>query len=407
MILILEFPAYTEARDLLLRHARPVGMETVPLDDSLGRILAEDLIAAENIPGFDRTAYDGYAFRASDIAGASRETPVTLRITEEIPAGATPTKTVTAGFCAKVLTGAPIPPGADTVINYEVTDFTDETVTFFEPVAHGSNIVRAGEDVEKGAVLARRGDVIDPGTVGTLAAQGVTQPLVFRRPRVAVLSTGSELVDADRTPGEGQIRNTNAHTLSAALRRIGAEPVYLGIAVDTAEGIAALLEKGLRECDAVISTGGVSVGDYDLTPAAMERAGVETLVRGVALKPGMACAYGVRGGKLVCGLSGNPASCVVNFYTVAQSALRALCGFRAPIPEEITLTLASAFSKPSKVTRVLRGTLDLRDGTARLLLPKSQGNAVLSSTIGCDVFAVVPAGSGPLEPGTKIKGFLL
>ena len=403
----MDFPSYTEARDALLRRVVPVGTEPVSLDECLGRVLAGDLIAAEDIPGFDRSSYDGYAFRAADLSGADSAAPVTLRITEEIPAGATPTCAVTPGTCAKVLTGAPIPPGADTVINYEVTEFTDEAVTFFAPVACGSNVVRAGEDVRKGTVLARRGDVIDPGTVGTLAAQGVTQPLVFRRVRVAVLSTGSELVDADRTPGAGQIRNSNAHTLSAALRRIGAEPVYLGIAVDTAEGIAALLEKGLRECDAVISTGGVSVGDYDLTPEAMERAGVETLVRGVALKPGMACAYGVRGGKLVCGLSGNPASCVVNFYTVALSALRALGGFRAPIPEEITLTLASAFSKPSKVTRVLRGTLDLRDGTARLLLPKSQGNAVLSSTIGCDVFAVVPAGSGPLEPGTKIKGFLL
>ena len=403
---MMEFPTYPAARDALLSRVRPVGTETVPLDASLGRILAEDLVAAENIPGFDRTAYDGYAFRAEDLAGATREAPVTLRITEEIPAGATPTKTVEAGDCAKVLTGAPIPPGADTVINYEVTRFTAEAVTFFEPVARGSNVVRAGEDVKKGAVLARRGDVIDPGTVGTLAAQGVTQPRVFRVPRVAVLSTGSELVDADRTPGPGQIRNTNAHTLGAALRRIGAEPVYLGIAVDTAEGIAACIERGLRECDAVISTGGVSVGDYDLTPDAMARCGIETLVRGVALKPGMACAYGVRDGKLMCALSGNPASCVVNFYTVALGALRALCGHRVPVPEEITLTLAGGFPKPSKVTRVLRGSVDLRDGTAKLI-PARQGNVVLSGTIGCDAYAIVPADSGPLADGTKLKGFLI
>ncbi len=402
----MEFPTYTEARDALLRRISPVGTEAVPLDESLGRVLAADLVAAEDIPGFDRTAYDGYAFRAADLANARRDAPVTLQITEEIPAGATPTKEVAPGTCAKVLTGAPIPSGADTVINYEVTRFTDAQVDFFEPVPRGSNVVRAGEDVRKGTVLACRGDEIDPGTVGTLAAQGVTRPLVYRRARVAVLSTGSELVDAGETPGAGKIRNTNAHTLSAALRRIGAEPVYLGIAPDTEEGIAALLEKGLRECDAVISTGGVSVGDYDLTPAAMDRAGVETLIRGVALKPGMACAYGVRDGKLVCALSGNPASCVVNFYTVAYGALRALCGLRAPVPEEITLTLSGGFPKPSKITRVLRGTLDLRSGTARLV-PKRQGNVVLSSTIGCDALAVIPAGSGPLEDGTKLKGFLL
>ncbi len=402
----MDFPTYPEARDALLACVRPVASERVPLDAALGRILAEDLVAAENIPGFDRTAYDGYAFRAEDLAAASREAPVTLRITEEIPAGATPKKEVTPGFCAKVLTGAPIPPGADTVINYEVTEFTDEAVTFFGPVARGSNIVRAGEDVKKGAVLARRGEVVDPGTVGTLAAQGVTRPLVFRAPRVAVLSTGSELVDAGETPGPGQIRNTNAHTLGAALRRIGAEPVYLGIAVDTAEGIAALIAQGLRDCDAVLSTGGVSVGDYDLTPDAMASVGVEMLMRGVAIKPGMACAFGIRDGKLVCALSGNPASCVVNFYTVVLPALRALCGHRVPVPEEITLTLAGGFKKPSPVTRVLRGSLDLRDGTARFL-PTRQGNVMLSSTIGCNAYAIIPEGSGPLPDGTKLKGFLL
>ena len=176
--------------------------------------------------------------------------------------------------------------------------------------------------------------------------------------------------------------------------------------MDTAEGIAACIERGLRECDAVISTGGVSVGDYDLTPDAMARCGIETLVRGVALKPGMACAYGVRDGKLMCALSGNPASCVVNFYTVALGALRALCGHRVPVPEEITLTLAGGFPKPSKVTRVLRGSVDLRDGTAKLI-PARQGNVVLSGTIGCDAYAIVPADSGPLADGTKLKGFLI
>ena len=403
----MNFPTYPEARDALLMRVAPVGTETVPLDEALGRILAEDLVSAENIPPFDRSAFDGYAFRAADLAGASREAPVTLRITEEIPAGATPTRPVTAGSCAKILTGAPIPAGADTVINYEATEFTDEAVSFFEPVAQGSNVVCVGEDVKAGTVLARGGDEIDFGTVGTLAAQGVTRPAVFRRPRVAVLSTGSELVDAEQTPGPGMIRNSNAHTLSAALRRAGLEPVYLGIAVDTEEGLAALIERALTDCDAVISTGGVSVGDYDLTPAAMERVGVETLTRGVQLKPGMACAYGVRGGKPVCALSGNPASCVVNFYTVALPALRKLCGRREPVPPELTLTLSDGFRKSSQVTRILRGTLDLSDGTARLRLPRDQGNVVLSSTIGCDVFAVVPAGSGPLEPGTTLKGFML
>ena len=302
---------------------------------------------------------------------------------------------------------SPIPTGADTVINYEMTAFTDKKVTFTAPAAPGSNIVRAGEDVRKGEVLLRRGQVIDAGAAGTLAAQGVANPRVYRVPRVAVLSTGSELVEAEADPGPGQIRNSNALTLSAALKRMGCEPVYLGIAPDSAEGIAALLERGLSGCDAVVSTGGVSVGDYDLTPDAMERIGAEILFRGVDLKPGMACAYAVKDGKLLCGLSGNPASSLTNFYMLALPALRALCGLAEPVPPEITLTLADAFPKGSYGTRILRGTLDMRDGTARLRLPKSQGNAVISSAVGCDALAVVPAGSGPLEAGTKLKGFLI
>lgn len=403
----MEILSYTAARETLLRRVSPVGDETAALDDCLGRVLAEALIAAGNVPAFDRSPYDGYAFRASDLAGADESHPVTLRITEEIPAGATPTLPVTAGTCAKILTGAPIPEGADTVLNFELTRFTPTHVTFFAPVEAGSNIVRKGEDVREGAVLLPRGAEIDPGAAGTLAAQGVTRPRVYRRPRVAVLSTGSELVEADEVPGPGKIRNSNAHTLSAALRRAGMEPVYLGIAPDSAEGIAALMERGLRDCDALVSTGGVSVGDYDLTPEAMDRAGVEILFRGVDLKPGMACAYGIRDGKPVCALSGNPASSLINFYLVALPALRALGGCAQPVPPEVTLTLTDGFRKPSRGTRILRGRLDLSDGTARLCLGGRQGNAVLSSAIGCDALAVVPAGSGPLAPGTKLKGFLL
>ena len=399
--------SYTDARDLLLTRVVPVETENVPLEDSFGRILAEELTAAANVPAFDRSPYDGYAFRADDLAGASESAPVTLRVAEEIPAGATPTKSVTPGECAKILTGAPIPAGADTVINYEVTRFTDTEVTFFSPVKRGSNIVRVGEDVKKGAVLLRRGARLDPGAVGTLAAQGIAAPRVYRIPRVAVLSTGSELVDASRTPAPGQIRNSNSHTLSAALRKLGAEPVPLGIVPDSAEAIARALRQGLRGCDALVCTGGVSVGDYDLTPRAMELAGAEMLFRGVALKPGMACAYGMLDGKPVCALSGNPASSFVNFCAVALPALRRLGGSAAPVPEEISLTLEDGFSKPSKTTRLLRGTLELRDGTARLRLAGEQGNVVLSSAIGCDAFAVVPAGSGPLAPGTILKGFII
>lgn len=400
-------PDYEQARELLLAAVQPVGTEPVPLSRCGGRVLAQDLTAREDVPAFDRSPYDGYALRAADTASASQDAPVTLRILEEIPAGGVPTKTVEPGTAAKVLTGAPIPPGADAVVMYEKTRFTRHTVTLSGPLRPGANIVRAGEDIRRGALLARRGEPIDPGLAGALAAQGAAEPLVYKIPQVAVLSTGSELVEADGLPGAGQIRNSNRYMLEAALRRLGCEPVYLGIAGDRIEEISALLERGLAACDAVVTTGGVSVGDYDVTPAAMEAAGAELLFQGVDMKPGMACAYGVRDGRLICGLSGNPASSLTNFYAVALPALKKLAGVREPLPREIRVTLPAGFDKKSPRPRFLRGRLTLEDGTARMELPKDQGNVVLSSAIGCNVMALVPAGSGPLSAGTVLKGFLL
>ena len=305
-----------------------------------------------------------------------------------------------------MLTGAPVPEGADAVINFEATEFTPETVTLFAPVKPGSNIVRRGEDVKQGAALLCRGQVIDAGGAGVLAAQGVAEPMVYRVPRVAVLSTGSELAEADAEPGPGKIRNSNAYTLAAALRQNGLEPEYLGIAGDSVAEIAALFERGLERCDAVICTGGVSVGDYDLTPEAMERAGVEPLFRGVAMKPGMACAYGMKDSRPVCALSGNPASALTNFYAVALPALKRLAGRADAVPKEIAMTLKTPFRKASRATRLLRGRLDLTSGTVELILPDGgQGNAVLSSAVETDAIAVVPAGSGPLEAGAVLKGF--
>ncbi|MBR5472057.1 MAG: molybdopterin molybdotransferase MoeA [Oscillibacter sp.] len=404
---MLYHPDYITAREILLDAAAPVETERLDLTQSGGRILAQDLIAAENIPAFDRSPYDGYAFRAADTMTATREQPVMLRVLEEIPAGAVPTLPVTEGTASKILTGAPIPEGTDAVIKFEDTVFTADTVTLSSPAKSGQNIVRAGEDVRKGQLLARRGDIIDPGLAGTLASQGIAAPTVYRRPKVGILSTGSELVEASDPLGPGKIYNANRHTLETALNRMGYDCIYLGTAGDCVEDICALIRHGLAECDVIVSTGGVSVGNYDLTPVAMERSGITLLFRGVDMKPGMACAYGSCGGKLICALSGNPASALINFYAVALPALRKIAGYRDPVPQPIQVTLADRFGKKSPKLRFLRGTLVLRDGTVRMTLPADQGNVILSSTIGCNVMAIVPAGSGPVEAGTVLEGLLL
>ena len=402
-----KFISHIEARSRMLERVYPVDTETVSLPGLPGRILAQDITAKESIPPFDRSPYDGYAFRGADTVGASQQSPVTLRILEEIPAGSVSHFPVTEGCAVKVLTGAPIPEGADAVIKFERTKYTDETVTIFAPCKSGSNIVRAGEDVCAGDLLAKAGTVIDSGLLGTLASQNIPEASVYRVPKVGIISTGSELVEVGKPRIPGKIYDSNRYMLCAAVDRLGFEPVLIGQAVDDLSSIASCIRRGLSECDALLLTGGVSVGDYDLTPDAMEQAGVEVLFRGVDMKPGMACAYGVRDGKPVCALSGNPASAITNFHAIAAPILRKRSGQAACLPQEISVRLVDGFRKKSPGTRFLRGILDLSDGTVRMRVPREQGNVVLSSTIGCNVMAIIPAGSDAIPEGTELKGFLI
>lgn len=396
-------PDIITARELLLSLTKPAGTETLPLEQCFGRVLARELTAREAVPPFDRSPYDGYAFQSTD----THRGPVTLRVLEEIPAGGVPHVTVTAGTAVKVLTGAPIPPGADAVVKFEDTVYTADTVTLSTAFQPGENIVRRGEDVCEGQILASKGQVIDAGLAGTLASQGILQVEVFRRPRVGILSTGSELVEADQVPGPGMIRNTNRYSIAAAVHALGCQPVWLGTAGDDIGAISRLFARGAYNCDCVISTGGVSVGDYDLTDRAMVHMGGKLLCKGVDMKPGMACAYSLWQGKLLCGLSGNPASSLTNFYALVLPVLRKLAGLNDPVPPQLTLRLANGFGKKSPKTRLLRGNVRFTETGAELEVPGEQGNVVLSSAIGCDGIAIVPAGSGKLEAGTVLKGFLL
>jgi len=399
---------YKAARDLLLEWVTPVETERVPLgaERLVGRVLAEDVTAAEDVPPFDRSPYDGYAFRAADTAGADREHPVTLRILEEIPAGSVWTQTVGPGTAAKILTGAPVPPGADAITKYEETEFTADTVTISAAFSSGENIVPRGEDVTTGDLLAAKGTVIDPALLGVLAAQHIAEPQVYRTPTVAVITTGSELADIRETLHGGKIVNTNIYTFRAEAERCGCRCVTDTVS-DDPDAIAAAIRAALETADMVLTTGGVSVGDYDYTPDAMERAGAEILVRTLRLKPGGASAYAVKDGKLICGLSGNPASALTNYYAVVLPALRKLCGFAKPRLTELTVTLAEDFGKKSPKTRLIRGTLDLADGTAKMHVSHAQGNGVLHSLVGCDLLAEIPAGSGRLPAGTKLSAYLI
>ena len=400
--------SYQEARELLL--SRVEGLHPLiglPLEQAAGRVLAEDVYAAEDVPPFHKSPFDGYAFRAVDTKGASREHPVTLRILEEVPAGAMWSRQVTPGTATKILTGAPVPEGADATVKYEDTEFTAGTVTIFSEFQPMDNVVVRGEDVQSGDLLALRGSVIDSALLGTLAAQHIPEPLVYPVPRVGIITTGSELSEPDEELSGGKIVNTNKFTFLAAVEKAGCSYLVYDSPGDHPEDIANILRLALSECDLVITTGGVSVGDYDFTPDAMERAGAEILIRTLQLKPGGASCYGIRNGTLICGLSGNPASALTNFYAVVLPVLRKLRGIREPRLTELPVVLAEDFSKRSPKTRLIRGTLDLSDGTARMHVSKGQGNGVLHSLIGCDLLAEIPAGSPRLSAGTRLTAYLL
>ena len=321
-----ELVTIDEALDILLPLITPAAGESLSLTEAQGRIAFGDVQAMISIPPFARSPYDGYAFAARDAQGAGADHPVTLRVTREIAAGSPAGKAIGPGEAVKLMTGAPVPPGADTVVKFESTEFTVDSVTVFEPSAPGRDVIPAGEDDCAGDIIVRSGEVIGPAVCGMLAAQGLERVTVHGRPIVGILSTGSELAGGKEQIGDGKIHDSNRYSLGAACRALGMEARFIGALSDSKEGIAEAIHKGLAQCDALITTGGVSVGDYDYTASAAESAGVETLVRNVNMKPGGTCAIGRKGDKPVFCLSGNPASSLIAFYVLAQPCLKKMGG---------------------------------------------------------------------------------
>lgn len=407
---------YQEATRILTEKAEPVEVEEIPLEKCAGRVLGADIIAGENVPSFDRSPYDGYAFRAADTQEATEQTPVTLKVVENIRAGQMPERAINPGEAIRLMTGAPVPAGADAVCKYEDTEFTDNIVTLKKSYKSGDNVVTAGEDISKGSELMHRGYRIDAGMMGTLASLGIMSVPVYRKPVIGIISTGDEVVEPGEELPPGKIRNSNRYTIAAALESIGLETRYLGHADDTVEGISELISEGEKSCDLLISTGGVSVGDYDLVPDAMEACGYEVFTRGVAMKPGMACAYGkktvTRQGteraQLFLGLSGNPASSLTNLQCVCYPAIRKIAGLAEYEHKKTGFKSGSDITKIGKMgTRFIRGKVDFRDGDIVLDAPSSQGNVVISSAIRCDAYAIFSAGHAPVRQGDMIEGFMV
>jgi molybdopterin molybdotransferase len=394
-----------EAEKLLLARCVPTEKKNNDLSDALTRVLCQDIKALENIPPFSRSPYDGYALRAADTAGATQASPVVLEVIEEVPAGYAPQKRVAPGQATKILTGAPIPEGADCVIKYEETEICGNKVSLFSPLAPGENIVPAGEDIKCGELIASKGSVITAPLMGIMASLGVAVVPVYKRPKIAIVSTGDELVNITEPLTPGKIRNSNCYTLIGSLKAIGVQPVVIGTAGDRKEAVAPLLEEGLQRADMVITTGGVSVGDYDVVKEAVTLIDAETLYWKIEIKPGSSTLAAVKAGKLILGLSGNPAAAMVVFQLLAVPFIKKMAGRADYLNPKIEVTIKNDFKKASPRRRFLRGRLVLENGMAFMETTGNQGNGVLRSLVGCDLLAEIPAGSGPVKAGTKLTAY--
>ena len=363
-----------EALACVLEATAVLGAERTAILAALGRVAAEDVVSRRAVPAAPYSAMDGYAVRHADVAAA----PAELRIVAVEPAGTIVTTAVERGTAVKLFTGSVIPPGADAVVRIEDCEEEGDRLVVRAPVALGANIRAAGEDIEPGQVVLARGTVVGPADVGVLASLGRSSVLVHQRPRVAILSTGSELVEVDDVPGPGQVVNSNAYGLAAAVQEVGGEPVVLPIAPDRLDEIRASIAQAAR-ADVVLSTGGVSVGDLDFVKDALEGASFDRLFWRVAQKPGKPLLFGRLAGRLFFGLPGNPVSALVCFALYVRPALRRLQGHRRVHLPVVRARLGAPVRKTRGLTEFVRVSLsDGPDGPIATAA-RSQSSGVLTA----------------------------
>jgi len=390
-------PTFEEARRLILDHVTALEPERLPLVEAVGRVLVDDVIAPCDLPRWDNSAMDGYALRAAYAAGGRP-----LRVSGYVPAGSQAAERVAAGTAAKILTGAPLPAGADAVAPVEETEEREGAVVVTAPVRPGAHVRRRGEDVREGETVLRRGAVIGPPEIALLAAFSLVSVPVVRRARVAILSTGDELVAPGEPLAPGLIHDTNGVALAAAIRQLGAEPVSLGIARDDRASLRALLAVGL-EADALVTTAGVSMGDRDLVREVLGELAVRQVFWKVDIKPGRPTAFAVLGEKPVFSLPGNPVSTLLTFDQFVRPALLRMMGhlhvLRPLLPAVLEEDVAR---KPGRVgfvrVRLVRGPDGLR--------ARSSGNqetGILKTMVQADGVAIIPADRGALRKGEVVE----
>ena len=383
--------------------------ETTPLVLSAGRVLAQDIVAMEEIPAVANSAMDGYAVHAADLERASPDNPVQLRVIGEAAAGTVFTQHVNTGEAVRIMTGGIIPSGADSVIEVESTSEKDDRVSIIRNISVGTSVRQAGEDVRIGQVVIPQGKKIGPGDIGVLASLGITNVPVRVKPKVAILSTGNEVIEAHRTPSPGQLRNSSGPAMYAACVATGGEPIDLGIAGDDRDELEDALEQGLRY-DVLVTTGGVSAGAYDLVQHLLPELGVEVQFHKVNIKPGKPVLFGLyeEGGKrtLVFGLPGNPVSSLVTFHGFVAPAIRTMLGASSE-PFLASAELEEDIVKRDGKRHSVRGILRHEYGMLRVRTTGTQSSGVMSSMSRANCLILLDESSTTLHKGTIVNVELL
>ncbi|MDP3939075.1 MAG: molybdopterin molybdotransferase MoeA [Deltaproteobacteria bacterium] len=391
-----------EAREIILGAVSPMGSEKVPLQEGLGRVLAETVSAPWDVPPLDNSAMDGYAVKAADVAAATRQSAVRLAVLEDIPAGRLPTRAVKTGTASRIMTGAALPAGADAVVRVEDTEKSGGEVLVLVPVEPGLNIRRAGEDVTAGQKVIEAGTPLTAAALGMLASLGRAAIEVTQRPRVAILSTGDELVDVDGDRSGGKIIASNTYSLSAQAREAGAVPLTLPIAPDRPEIIEARFREAMH-ADVILSSGGVSVGDFDFVKDVLRRLGSEMKFWRVAMKPGHPLAFGILGGKPVFGLPGNPVSCMVSFEQFVRPALLKMMGHHDLFRPVVRARLREALrQKPGRRTFV-RAVVSRDGDSLSVASTGSQSSGVLLSMLRANGLIIFPEDRAELPEGAEVE----
>ena len=389
----------------ILAAVRALGAVKRPLLDAFSSVLAADAVAPVTLPPWDNSAMDGYAVRAADLAGL----PVTLRVIESVAAGQFPTLPVGAGEATRIMTGAPVPEGSDTVVRVEDTDGGVARVEIRDARDAGKNVRPRGEDIMAGRVAIAAGTPLGAAQIGVLASLGFAEVEVVRAPRVAIVTSGDELVELDRfdeVRAGKKIVSSNGYTLQTLVRAAGGEPVYLGIASDTPASLRALLERA-RECDVIITSAGISVGEHDHMRGVLEEMGAEMKFWRVRMRPGAPIGFGLLDGKPWIGLPGNPVSTMVTFELFARPAIHKMRGhsklFRRPVP----VVLDEPVAIGADLTHFLRAVVTVRDGrsTARLTGPQSSG--ILTSMSTANALLVVPPDRRNVAAGETLNAILI